>query len=252
MWQFFALLITGAVALPTPEPGMVAILPPGSNMSVTWNEGSRPPVILAGGNKMVQGTPTPVLLGREHLFRRVEFNFLDFQFNQTAPLATNLIQNLEIYVNVTLGPYRGMVRTENITEPGSGTFTSPFPESTEGFTQIFTGVYNGATTDNKVNIDRKITRDMCGIIFNKGFIEVWVRPVDGEKAGLFTQGFYTCFFNLDIENTIVQQSEARWNTMPMQCNSGNLNNYSHRLWFQTRYYNIDEKICSFGGLRSNN
>ena len=44
---------------------------------------------------------------------------------------------------------------------------SPFPESTEGFSQIFTGLYNGASNENKINIDRTITRDMCGLIFNK-------------------------------------------------------------------------------------
>ena len=79
------------------------MLPAGSNMSVSW-EGARPPVILAGASKVqpTQQVKPTVVLGREHLFRRLEFNFLDFQFNQTAPLATSLVQNLEIYANITL------------------------------------------------------------------------------------------------------------------------------------------------------
>ena len=49
-------------------------------------------------------------------------------------------------------------------------------------------------------------------------MDIWIRPVDGGKAGVFQQGFYTCFFNLDLENVVAQQSEARWGSI-MQCNS---------------------------------
>jgi hypothetical protein len=80
--------------MPTQVP-IVAILPPGSNVSVGWEMGGRPPSILTGGLK--EG-----LFGVENLYHKVEFQFLDFQMNQTAPFASNLVQNLEIYLNNSL------------------------------------------------------------------------------------------------------------------------------------------------------
>jgi len=229
------LFLSAVSALPTMPP-FVAVVPPGTNMTVTMEEGSHPPSILVPGMPVVPVT----MFGTENMFHRVEFQFLDFQMNQTAPLATNLVQNVEIYVNMTFGPHKGF-ETGDTTMPTDGVFTSDIPNSVQGFTQLFTGLYNGGT-DNKINIDRTMTADMCGLMFDKGYMDVWVRPINAATAGAFREGFYTCFFNLDMGTQIVHEGESRWSSI-FQCNSGSLNNYSFRLWYQMRFYNIDSKLC---------
>jgi hypothetical protein len=75
--------------LPTEAP-LLAIIPPGANVNVSLGDPSRQSSILVFNPK------------NENLYHKIEFHFLDFQMNQTAPAATNLIQNLEIFVNLTL------------------------------------------------------------------------------------------------------------------------------------------------------
>jgi len=231
------LFLTGVAALPTTGP--VVVVPPGSNVTMTI-EGGMPPTIMTGG-----------FPGGETLYRRFEFQFLDFQMNQTAPIATNLVQNLEIYTNLTFGPHMGFPNGENWTESETGTFTSDIPTSIQGYTQLFNGLYNGGT-ENKINIDRTLTADTCGIIYDKGYMDVWVRPINAAVAGAFREGYYTCFYNFNFPPTmpIVHEGESQWSTI-FQCNSGSLNNYSFRLWYQFRYYNIESKVCQAGNFHSN-
>ncbi|OWA51543.1 hypothetical protein BV898_16022 [Hypsibius exemplaris] len=215
-----ALFLTAVAAVPiTPGGPIVAVFPAGSN--VTWT-GALP----------------------ETMYHRIEFQFLDFQMNQTAPFATNLVQNLEIYTNFTFGPHMTFSpSSENLTE---GTWSGQIPSSVEGYTQLFNGLYNGGS-DNKINIDRTITGDMCGMIFDKGYFDVWVRPTNAATAGAFHEGYYTCFYNLNFGTALIHEGESRWSGI-FQCNSGNLNNYSFRLWYQYRFYNIEPKMCTQSGF----
>lgn len=229
--------LTAVSALPTLGP-VVAILPPGSNVTVGWE--GKPPSILTSGFK--EG-----LLGMENLYHKVEFHFLDFQMNQTAPFASNLVQNLEIYINNSFGIHKGFSNGENLNE--ETTFTSDIPDSPQGFTQLFSGLYNGGS-ENKISIDRTVTYDMCGIIQDKGWMNVWVKPLNGATVGSFREGFYTCFYNLNIGTNVVHEGESRRSGI-FQCNSGSLNNYSFRLWYQIRFYNIDGKICQIGSIHTN-
>jgi hypothetical protein len=178
----------------------------------------------------------------ENMHHKIEYQFLDFQMNQTAPFATNLVQNLEIYVNMSFGTHPGFVDGDNFTEGGA--FTSDFPASPLGYTQLYSGLYNGGA-DNKVNIDRTITMDMCGFFYEKGWMDVWIRPTNPAIAGAFREGYYTCFYNLNLGKEIIHEGESRWSNI-LQCNSGSLNNYSFRLWYQMRFYNIDAKTCQPG------
>jgi len=218
-----ALFLTAVTAFPTTPGTIVAVVPPGFNVTVV-----NPP---------------------EHLWHRVEFQFLDFQMNQTAPFASNLEQNIEIYTNLTFGPHVGFPNGENLTEGEFGTFTSDIPTSPQGYTQLYNGVYNGGS-DNKVNIDRTLTADTCGIIYDKGYMDVWVRPTNAATAGAFREGYYTCFYNLTFPDTIIHEGESQWSGI-FQCNSGNLNNYSFRLWYQYRLYDIESKACQGGNFHSN-
>jgi len=224
MLVFAALFLTAVAAVPlVPGGPLVTVLtvPTGTNVTVGFNEGIGPT-----------------------WYHKMEFQFLDFQMNQTAPFATNLVQNIEIYTNITFGSHKGFPTTDNFT--GGETFTSDIPSSIEGYTQLFNGLYNGGS-DNKINIDRTITGDMCGLVWDKGYFDIWVRPTNAATAGAFREGYYTCFYNLNFGNTIIHEGESQWSSI-FQCNSGTINNYSFRLWYQYRFYNIEPKTCTQSGF----
>jgi len=233
MLVFATLLLTAVAAVPiVPGGPVVAVFPPGTNVTVGL-EGTGSTIL------------TPGWAG-DSMYHRVEFQFLDFQMNQTSPFATNLVQNIEIYSNVTFGSHKGFPNGDNFTEGETGPFTSDIPTSVEGYTQLFNGLYNGGA-DNKINIDRTITGDMCGLMWDKGYIDIWVRPTNAGTAGAFREGYYTCFYNLNIGTAVVHEGESRWSGI-FQCNSGSLNNYSFRLWYQYRFYNIEPKTCAQSGF----
>jgi len=169
--------------------------------------------------------------------------------NQTAPFATNLVQNFEIYLNVSFGPTPNphFPYPDNFTNTGEfGPYTWPeFPNTVQGYYQLFTGLYNGQGTENKINIDRTYTMDMCGFTYPYGWIDVWVKPTNAATSGAFNEGYYTCFYNMNFGTTIIHEGESRWSPI-FQCNSGPLNNYSFRLWYQMRFYNIEPKTCQPG------
>jgi len=239
MFILAAYLLTAVAAFPAEVP-VVALVPPGTTVNMTFDGPT--PTIMAGG--MGEG------FGPDNLYHRTEFQFLDFQMNQTAPLASNLMQNIEVYTNITFGPHFGFPNGENLTEGEFGTFTSDIPTSVDGYIPLYSGMYNG-NNDNKVNIDRTLIGDTCGIIYNRGYMDVWVRPTNPATAGAFRAGYYTCFFDLNFGGTIIiHEGESQWSGI-FQCNSGNLNNYSFRLWYQYRIYNIDHKMCQVGNFHSN-
>jgi hypothetical protein len=224
---------------PTSGP-VVAVINPGTNFTATWEAGAKPPSILANVKGIDQLS--------EKFYHRLEFQFLDFQMNQTLPFANDLVQNIEIYLNLSFGAHPQQGGFENFTESSDGIFSANPPDSVTGFTQLFSGLYNGGS-DNKVNVDRTITGDMCGVVQDKGYFEIWVRPVNGQTTGAFREGYFMCFFNLNIQDGIFHEPDSQWSQI-FQCNSGSLNNYSHRLWYKLRYYNIDPKICNAGNIRT--
>lgn len=62
---------------------------------MTWEAGQQPPSILAGSLKNIEQLT-------DKSFHRLEFQILDYQLNQTAPFAKDLMQSIEIYMNLTL------------------------------------------------------------------------------------------------------------------------------------------------------
>jgi hypothetical protein len=168
-------------------------------------------------------------------YYRGEFQFLDFQINQTTPFSNNLNGNFEIWNNVTYGA--------NPTGQFS-TFSSPSPMTTDGYAQLFAGNYNGGV-NNFINIDRTWSADTCGYNWTTGYMNVWVRPLAGFDAGVFQQGYFTCFFNFTFPTTYTPKTGASW-TPIFQCNSGMVNNYSYTLWYQFRFYNIPSDTCQIG------
>jgi len=223
-------------------------IPAGTNTSISW-EGKPPTILTPGTPGFVPGTPgftSAIFLGPE-MYHKFEIQFLDFQMNQTAPFASNLVQNIEIYFNQTFGVHKGFFNGDNFTE--GETFTSDIPDSTTGYNQIFSGLYNGGP-DNKINIDKTYTYDVCGLNYEKGWFDVWIRPLNGATEGSFREGYYTCFWNLTVDTSIVHEGESRWSPI-FQCNSGSLNNYSFRLWYQIRFYNIEPKTCNPNGFVTN-
>jgi hypothetical protein len=168
-------------------------------------------------------------------FYRGEFQFLDFQMNQTTPFTNTLVDDIEVWGNVTYGPHPTGQTT---------VFSSPFPNTTEGYTQFFAGNYNGGA-QNIINIDRTYTTDNCGFNYTTGYINVWVRPLTGTDAGVFQEGYYTCFFNFTFPPTFTTKVNSTWSPV-FECSSGFLNNYSFKLWYQFRFYNIPSTGCTSG------
>jgi len=226
MLLLFAVLICGAIAGPITE---VAVIPPGSNVSLVFE--GKPAVVFAN------------FTNTDRFYRRFEFQFLDYQCNQTNPFAHDLVFDAEIYANITFGKHPREAGVGNFTENTDGTFTANPAATTDGFTKLFDGTYNGGD-DNKISLGRTIISDMCNVDYTHGYIELWVRP-GSELKGAFRQGYFFCTFDVNTQPSIVQEPDSHFGDL-FVCNSGSLNNYSHRFWFKMRNYNIDSKICQMG------
>jgi len=229
MLLIFAVLICGVFAGPITE---VAVIPPGPNVSMVFE--GKPAIILAN------------ITNNDRFFRRFEFQFLDYQCNQTNPFSHELIFDAEIYANITFGKHPRDAGVGNFSENADGTFTANPAATTEGFTKIFDGTYNGGM-ENKITLGRTISSDMCNTDFTTGYIELWVRP-GSAPGGAFREGYFFCTFNVIAHQGIVQEPDAQFGDM-LVCNSGSLNNYSHRFFYKMRNYNIDSKICQMGDDR---
>jgi len=234
MW-ILLLLSSGTLAGPTQGP-LLALIPAGTSVNMTW-EGKPPSVFGVAGS-----------LNDPRIYRRFEFLFLDYQVNQTDPTPNELTFNFDIFANVTFGQHPQTENAENFTDAGDGSSFSAFPPATtDGFTPLFNGFYNAGV--GKVNIDRTMTSDTCGLDQDSGYLEMWVRPTSGQT---FTdgapEGYFFCLFNVTTGADLVQEPDAQWGTV-LQCKSSSFNNYHHRLWYKVRYYNIDPKICQTGNPR---
>lgn len=80
--------LQGASALPTTQGPFLAVVVP--------NVGT--PVFVPGA---IFGKTINNVTLTSNLYRRVEFQFLDFQMNQTTPFTDTLVQPIDIYANVT-------------------------------------------------------------------------------------------------------------------------------------------------------
>jgi hypothetical protein len=226
-----ALALTACVvAFPTTTQGpFLAVVFP---TNTTTGTGFKPPGVFGNQGGFINTFKTNDF----NFYHRGEFQFIDFQMNQTTPFSTSLTQPMEIWTNVTYGPHP--------TGQSSGSLTSPIPPSTEWYSQLFAGNYTSGV-DNTINIDRTWSVDMCGLNYTMGYIDVWVRPLTGSNPGAFQEGFYTCFFNFNYPDTMLNKPDAKWSPI-MQCNSGPINNYSFRLWYQFRFYNVHPNTCMSG------
>lgn len=181
-----------------------------------------------------------VVIQQNHRF---EFQLMDLQMNNSANPV--LIQNIAVSVRVTAGVITPAAAVnQNAFVIGASNNLTPVmaaPETTSGVQQVFNGTYN-TSIDNKVHVGRTITQDLCGQISDKAFMTVVIQPLSGANAPNFPQQqSYTCVVNLNFP-TAVRSTESFWSDI-LQCNSGLVNDFSYRLWYRVRQYNIDWANC---------
>ncbi|GAU96652.1 hypothetical protein RvY_08070 [Ramazzottius varieornatus] len=168
---------------------------------------------------------------------RVEFELVDFQMNSSTN--SNLNQAINITVQITAGALPPAVAiNQNMalgtnagaTVNGQPAIVMHMPETTSGVQNVFNGNYV-SSNNNKVSVSKTITLDLCGAISDKAFMQVTVNPITG----------FTCAVNINFP-TAARSTEAFWSD-PLQCNSGDMQGYSFRLWYRVRNYNIDWAQC---------
>jgi hypothetical protein len=252
-WSELAFVGTTVPSSGTPVP--VVILPndPSGNTTMAipagLAEGSAltdPQRIAAGAIPAAILTQTgaagePVIL-QNHRF---EIQLIDFQMNNSANSDIN--QNILIAVQLTsdiMSP--GKAIAKNLTLPDASPVVVNAPagtaaaQLTSGLQQVFNGTYR-TSADNKVHVGRTITQDFCGQNPDKALLTVTLSPLTGADGANFPQQSYTCVINLSFP-TAALSSESFWSDI-MQCNSGLVNGFSHRLWYKVRQYNINWNSC---------
>jgi hypothetical protein len=176
---------------------------------------------------------------------RIEIQLIDFQWNNSAN--TNINQNIALSVKITAGalsPSSAIAQNINLSDMTPVVVNrSPVllttAETTSGLQQVFNGTYL-TNLDNKIHISRTITQDLCGQIPDRALLTLVVAPLTAADTA-FQQQSYTCVINLNFP-TAARSTESFWSDI-MQCNSGLINGFSFRLWYQVRQYNIDWNEC---------
>lgn len=176
---------------------------------------------------------------------RFEIQLIDFQMNNTANSDIN--QNIQLSAKVAAGaltPAATAQQNVTLVDASSAAAKAPgvmaAPETSSGMQQVFNGTYK-TSLSNKISVSRTITQDLCGQNPDKAFLTVVIAPLSAADGAGFQQQSYTCIVNLNFP-TAVRSSESFWSDI-MQCNSGDINGFSNRLWYKVRQYNVDWADC---------
>lgn len=204
---------------------------------------------LAGSNRSLIGPVNPdgMIAQQNH---RIEIQLIDFQMNNSANSDIN--QNLAIFLKfstVVVGQAIGDVRNFNLADatPVQVRQASAVvvPQTTSGMQQIFNGTYR-TSASNKVAVSRTITQDLCGQMNDKAILNVVIAPLTAADGSNFQQQSYSCVVDLTFP-TAARISESFWSDT-LQCNSGDVNGFSSRLWYRIRQYNINSLSCQQNAL----
>ncbi|OWA51544.1 hypothetical protein BV898_16023 [Hypsibius exemplaris] len=189
--------------------------------------------------------------------RRVEIRLIDFQMNRTGSTSQRGInQNFTIAVKFIAGSIPVLAADEDlaVVDNAATIFhgnnsdsihpnTTIIHQSTSGFQQVFNGTYL-TSNENKVPVQRIITAELCGQFtqIDRGYLEISIKPSpDISEEDKLLEGYYKCSTNFAY-SPASQESDAFWTNVD-HCSSGNLTNFSYRLWFKTRQYVIDSAAC---------
>lgn len=221
--------------------------PDGTLVKLIVDSGSGKGSALVDNKNKTSTKLTQVIVQLNH---RIELEPMDFQMNNTKQPKLNI--NVAITTLITAGsiPISSIARQKQTlgARAATGAVTNislvvdddqeivmARPETTTGVQLLFKGTYKNVAddnSDNKVPVPRTFFLDLCGSISDKAFIQVVItKPVDKT---------YICAINLAFP-TAARDTEAIW-TDPITCESIQ-DEWSFRLWFKLRQYNIGWYQC---------